>query len=303
MYENFYGLKNRPFLTVPDPEFLYWSEGHDLAFTMLRYGLETRALITVITGEIGAGKTTLLRHLMNELPDNVTMGLVSNMQEGRGELLHWVMMALGQPFGDAPYVQQFKAFQDFLIEKYAEGQKVMLVFDEAQNLSVKALEELRMLSNINADKDELLQLVLVGQPQLRDLLARPELVQFSQRIASDFHLGALSPGEVCDYIHHRMAVAGATRQVFSDRCCELVHEVTGGVPRLINILCDLILVYGYSCEAQLIEEDLLIEFITSVRRYGIYSQFTLKGGSPRLVRTSGAVERGVAAVRRDDQGA
>jgi type II secretory pathway predicted ATPase ExeA len=283
MYEAFYGLRGRPFLTGPDPDFLFWSDAHELAFTMLRYGMETRALITVITGDIGAGKTTLLRHLMNDLPDNVEMGLVSNMQEGRGELLHWVMMSLGQPFGEGGYVQQFKAFQDVLVENYARGRRTVLVFDEAQNLSVKSLEELRMLSNINADKDELLQIVLMGQPQLRDLLARPELAQFSQRIAADFHLGPLDRADSAAYIRHRMEVAGAGWEIFTPESCDLVHEATGGVPRLINILCDLALVYGFSCEAKTIDEELLWEFIASVRRHGIYSHFAMRNVSPRLV--------------------
>ncbi|MEL6196270.1 MAG: AAA family ATPase [Pseudomonadota bacterium] len=282
MYKDFYRLQHRPFLTVPDPSFLYWSEAHDLAYTMLRYGVDTRALITVITGEIGAGKTTLLRHLMNEMPGDVTMGLISNMQEGRGDLLHWALMALDQDFEEEPYVKLFKRFQDYVIQKYAEGRRVLLVIDEAQNLSVKMLEELRMLSNINADSDELLQIILVGQPQLRDLLADPALVQFSQRIASDFHLPRLSASDTYNYVQHRMTVAGAQWEVFPERTCELIHEATGGVPRLINIICDLVLVYGFSSERQVIDEELLWEFISSVRRHGIYNHLS-RGGSPRLV--------------------
>lgn len=303
MYEQFYGLKHRPFLTVPDPRFLYWSEGHELAYTMLRYGVETRALITVITGEIGAGKTTLLRHLMTELPEDVTMGLVSNMQEGRGDLLQWALMALDVDFGDEPYVKLFKRFQDFVIDRYAEGRRVMLVVDEAQNLSIKALEELRMLSNINADQDELLQIVLVGQPQLRDLLARPELVQFSQRIAADFHLPRLSATDVRAYVLHRMTVAGAEWEVFPERTCDLIAEATGGTPRLVNILCDLALVYGFSCERKVIDEDLLWEFLSSIRRHGIYNHFVTRGASPKLVASKpDAAERPGVAGPRDGAG-
>ncbi|MEM9762382.1 MAG: AAA family ATPase [Pseudomonadota bacterium] len=305
MYERFYELTSRPFLTVPDPSFLFWSEGHELAYTMLRYGVETRALITVITGEIGAGKTTLLRHLMNDMPDDVTMGLVSNMQEGRGDLLHWVMMSLDQDFEEEPYVKVFKKFQDFVIGKYAEGRRVMLVIDEAQNLSVKMLEELRMLSNINADKDELLQIILVGQPQLRDLLARPELVQFAQRIAADFHLSRLSADETAAYVNHRMEVAGAQWEVFPPRAADLVYEATGGVPRLINILCDLSLVYGFSCERKVIDDDLLWEFLSSVRRHGIYTHLAARNPAPKLVASSqegGKAELPNAGPRGDTPG-
>jgi len=284
MYEAFYGLKHRPFLTVPDPDFLFWAEQHTLAFTMLRYGLMTRAPITLITGEIGAGKTTLLRQLMREIPTDLVVGLVSNMQAGRGELLQWVMMALGQSAAEEPYVRLFQRFQDFVIEAYAQGKRVVLIFDEAQNLTVDALEELRMLSNINADKDELLQLVLVGQPQLRDLLARPELVQFAQRVSSDFHLTALGAQDVERYVLHRLEVAGAAWRIFPARTCALIHEATRGVPRLVNILCDLCLVYGFAAETKVIDEHLLREFLTGAKRRGIYEQFAPLSEAPKLVR-------------------
>ena len=284
MYEEFYKLTSRPFLTVPDPDFLFWAESHTLAFTMLRYGIMTRAPITVITGEIGSGKTTLLRQLLREVPSDLTTGLISNMQAGRGELLHWVMMALGQKIVDESYVQLFQRFQDYVIDCYARGRRVLLIFDEAQNLGVESLEELRMLSNINADKDELLQIVLVGQPQLRDLLARPELVQFSQRIASDFHVGALAAAEVERYVTHRLEVAGASWRIFPARTCDLIAEATRGVPRLINILCDLCLVYGYSAESKVIDESILREFLSGAKRRGLYEQFSPLSDAPTLVR-------------------
>jgi type II secretory pathway predicted ATPase ExeA len=287
MYEAFYRLSSRPFLTVPDPEFLFWAEGHTLAFTMLRYGLMSRAPITVITGDIGSGKTTLLRQLLREVPADLEVGLVSNMQAGRGHLLQWVMMAFGQPSGEMTYVDLFARFQDHVIARYAAGKRVVLIFDEAQNLGVEALEELRMLSNINADKDELLQIVLVGQPQLRDLLARPELVQFSQRISSDFHLTPMSSTEVHAYIQHRLQVAGAAWRIFPERTCNLIHAATGGVPRLVNILCDLCLVYGFSADRKVIEEPLLREFLSSARRRGIYQQFRPLPEAPTLVHTAG----------------
>lgn len=286
MYEEFYGLKARPFLTVPDPEFLYWSDQHSLAFTMLQYGLMTRAPVTVITGDIGSGKTTLLRQLLRAIPGDVKVGLVSNMQRDRGELLHWVMMALDQPVEDAPYVQIFRRFQDVVIDTYARGGRVMLIFDEAQNLSVEALEELRMFSNINSDGDELLQIVLVGQPQLRELLGRPELVQFAQRISSDFHLEGLACAETVQYINHRLQVAGAQWRIFPERTGALIHEATRGVPRLINVLCDLCLVYGYAAEAKVISEAVLREFLSSARQRGIYQQFSPLPDTPKLVKNS-----------------
>jgi type II secretory pathway predicted ATPase ExeA len=283
MYENFYNLRTRPFLTVPDPDVIYWSEEHVLTFTMMRYGLMHRAPITVITGEIGAGKTTLLRQLLREIPAELVVGLVSNMQDGQGKLLHWIMMALDQEIRDESYVMTFRRFQDFVIARYAEGKRVLLIFDEAQNLGVSALEELRMLSNINSDGDELLQLVLVGQPQLRDLLARPELVQFSQRISADFHLTPMSREEVAAYIHHRLQAAGASWRIFTDSTCELIHFATRGVPRLVNILCDLCMVTGFAADAKVIEEPLLRETLSSVQRRGIYQQFAKLPDAPTLV--------------------
>jgi len=284
MYEAFYGLKCRPFLMVPDPEFLYWSDTHRLAITMLRYGLVSRAPITVITGEIGAGKTTLIRHLMSEIPEDLTLGLISNMQRGRGDLLHWAMLSLEQEIRDEQYVQTFMRFQDVLIERYAEGRRVALIIDEAQNLSVSQLEELRMLSNINTEKDELLQLILVGQPKLRELLSRPDLEQLKQRISADFHIEALSLLETRSYISKRLQIAGATQTIFPIRSCDLIFEATGGVPRLINIICDLCLVHGFSEECFQIEEDLIREFLTETAKRGIYSQFTPLSAGPKLVR-------------------
>lgn len=284
MYEEFYSLDRRPFTTSPDPDFLFWTDGHVMAFTMMRYGLMTRAQITVLTGEIGSGKTTLVRQLLREIPGDAEIGLISNMQADRGELLHWALMALGHPIENEPYVHLFQRFQNHLVKAYAAGRRVVLVFDEAQNLGVSALEELRMLSNINSENDDILQLILVGQPQLRALLARPELVQFSQRIVSDFHLESLNATEVESYIHHRIMVSGGKWRIFPQATCVLIHEATRGVPRLINVLCDICLVYGYAADTKVIDESLLREFLVGARARGIYEQFFPIGGSTPLVR-------------------
>lgn len=284
MYEEFYRLNSRPFLTVPDPDFLYWAEAHTLAFTMLRYGIMARAPITVVTGEIGAGKTTLLRQLLREIPADLEVGLVSNMQPGRGELLEWVLMALGHPVEGEPYIKLFQRLQDLVIEAYAAGKRVVLIFDEAQNLGLDTLEELRMLSNINADKDELLQIILVGQPQLRDMMGRPELMQFRQRVSADFHLGPLGREDVDRYIQHRLTLAGAQWRIFPSRTCDLIHYATRGVPRLINILGELCLVYGFSAESRVIDEALLREFLNGAQSRGLYEQFEPLEQGPKLVR-------------------
>jgi general secretion pathway protein A len=269
IYNDHFGLSERPFTLLPDPDFLYWSDNHVRAYAMLEYGMLTHAPITVITGEIGAGKTTLLRHLLRSLPEEFTVGLISNAQGNRGELLHWVLMALGVPTAtDASYVQLFAQFQDFLIEEYAAGRRTMLIFDEAQNLSVETLEELRMFSNINADKDELIQLVLVGQPELRDLIGQPRLVQFAQRVAAEFHLPGMTPEQVQGYIAHRLAVAGATREIFTPAAGECVQLAARGIPRLVNQICDYALVYAFTDGLDKVDASVIEQVVTDRRLHG-----------------------------------
>ncbi len=247
IYNAHFGLVERPFSLLPDPDFLFWSTQHQRAFAMLEYGILTRAPITLITGEVGAGKTTLLQHLLRTVGEDVRIGLISNAHGDRGELLRWVLMALGQKAPtDAGYVDLFAQLQTLLIAEYAAGRRVILIFDEAQNLSRESLEELRMFTNINAGKDELLQLVLIGQPELRSMVLRPDLTQFAQRVASSFHLSTMDEITVCSYIRHRLAVAKAEWDIFSPLAIREVFRATGGVPRLVNQLCDLAMVYAFS---------------------------------------------------------
>lgn len=258
IYTAHFGLTERPFTLVPDPDFLFWSEVHQRAYTMLEYGLMTRAPITLITGEIGAGKTTLLQHLLTTLQEDLTVGLVSNAYGDRGELLRWVLLALDQtPVPGATYVELFGQLQSYLIDEYAAGRRVILIFDEAQNLGAANLEELRMLTNINSGKDELLQLILVGQPELREIVSRPELRQFAQRVSSSFHLRPMTPEMVADYIRHRLAVAGASRRIFTDAALRAIHEASGGVPRLVNQLCDICLVYAFSGDLHEVDDAIV----------------------------------------------
>jgi general secretion pathway protein A len=258
IYNEFFGLRERPFSLVPDPDFLFWSDQHKRAYTMLEYGLMTGAPITLITGEVGAGKTTLVHHLLKQLPLEMTVGLISNAQGDRGKLVRWVLMALDQEApSNEPYVDLFNRLQTFLIDEYAAGRRVILIFDEAQNLSREALEELRMFTNINSNKDELVHLVLVGQPELRDIIRRPDLKQFAQRVAASFHLKAMDAPTVRAYIEHRMQKAGAAPGIFSERACQLIYEATGGVPRLVNQLCDFVLVYAFTDGQKVVGEEIV----------------------------------------------
>lgn len=262
LYTEHFNLRERPFSLVPDPDFLYWGPVHRSAFAMLEYGLVTRAPITLITGEVGAGKTTLLHHLLRSLDDETLVGMVANTQGDRGEILRWVMMALEQPTApDEGYVDMFSRFQAFLIDQYAAGRRVVLILDEAQNLGREALEELRMFTNINSGKDELLQLVLVGQPELRRMIMAPDLTQFAQRVSASFHLKAMDAPAVRAYIDHRLSIAGAVQEIFTDAACVAVFEATGGVPRLVNKLCDIAMVYAYTADKTEVDEETVRQVI------------------------------------------
>ena len=251
-------MSERPFTLLPDPSFLFWSAQHKRAFSVLEFGILSRAPITLITGEIGSGKTTLLRELLNRLDEEVTIGLVSNAQGGRGELLQWVLNALSVPIerGDT-YVQLFQRLQEFLIAEYAAGRRVILIFDEAQNLSIEGLEELRLLTNINSGKDELIQLILVGQPELKDMVLHPNMRQLAQRVAASFHLTAMDADAVQGYIAHRLRKAGGTGQEFTPEACAVVHKATRGVPRLVNQLCDFAMLYAWSGDAPVVTDAIV----------------------------------------------
>jgi type II secretory pathway predicted ATPase ExeA len=249
-----FGLRERPFTLLPDPDFLYWSAPHRRAYTILEYGLMTCAPITVITGEVGAGKTTLLQRLLSQMENDVTVGLVSNAQGGRGDLLHWVLNALGVAVEPGTeYVAKFKLLQEFVIGQFAEGRRVLVMIDEAQNLSMEGLEELRMLTNINSNKDELLQLVLVGQPELRDMISRPELRQFAQRVTASFHLPSMTRETTHGYVRHRLTHAGGTGDEFTAEAVDAIFDASGGVPRLVNKMCDFAMAYAMASDARVVD--------------------------------------------------
>lgn len=246
MYEKFYGFRGKPFSLLPDPEFLYFSDKHRMALTLLEYGLMNQASFSVITGDIGTGKTTLIRQLLNQMERDTVVGLITNTHSSFGELLQWILMAFNLESRSKEKVDMYKTFMDFLIKQYGANLRSVLIIDEAQNMGPQALEELRMLSNVNSEKDQVLQVILVGQPGLRDNLRDPRLEQFAQRIAVDYNLEPLSLEETRQYIHHRLSIVGGSPDVFDDAACKTVFHYSGGIPRLINLLCDTALVYGYA---------------------------------------------------------
>jgi general secretion pathway protein A len=259
MYETFYGFREKPFSLLPDPAFLFLARQHSTALAVLEYGLVNQAGFTVVTGEIGCGKTTLIRHVLNTLGQDITVGLLSNTQ--RGELLQWVLLAFGLDYRGKEKVALYETFLEFIIDEYAKNRRTVLIIDEAQNLGIDALEELRMLSNVNADKDQVLQLILVGQPELRAILSRPALIQFAQRVAVDYFLGPLENEQIGSYIRHRLEIAGGDPALFKPEACQLVYHHSEGIPRLINLLCDTALVYGYAAGKQKIDVELVREVV------------------------------------------
>ena len=276
MYEAHFQLREKPFSILPDPDLIYWGRMHTMAFTMLEFGIMNNAGFTVITGEIGSGKTTLLRYLLRRISPNMTVGLISSSPRGRHELLQMILMSLDLSF-DGDYPILFKRLQEFLHGQYANRRRTIIIVDEAQNLEPEALEHLRMLSNINADKFQILQLILVGQPQLRDLLTSPALHQFAQRISSDFHLNPLDPKEVFRYISFRLEAAGAQRNLFTDDACALVGTASGGIPRMINILCDTALVYGFAGGRKVIDREIIRDVIADKQQHSMLPLKSLSG--------------------------
>lgn len=271
MYEAFYGLREKPFSLLPDPSFLFLGQPHSMAYAVLEYGVLSQAGFTVITGEVGSGKTTLIRHLLDRLDESVTVGVITNTGNLASGFMRWVLLAFRQDYKNREPVELHEVFEEFLISEYAAGRRTVLLVDEAQNLAIKTLEELRMLSNINADKDLLLQLILVGQPELKAKLERPELQQFAQRISASYHLGHLSEAETIAYIQHRLAHAGAERPLFTPDACQAIYTHSEGIPRLINILCDTSLVYGYADGRTEIEPD-VVHAVLKDRATGVQAQ-------------------------------
>jgi general secretion pathway protein A len=269
MYEKFFGFAEKPFSLLPDAEFLYFSENHKSAYNVLEYSLTGQAGFTIITGEVGSGKTTLVQTFLKRVGVNTNIGLITNTPRSFDDLMKWVLLSFGLDYEATERVDLYRRFTDFLITQNAAGRSTLLIVDEAQNLGVETLEELRMLSNVNVSKNLLLQIVLVGQPELLDLLNQPELRQFAQRISMSYQLSALTPQETQAYIRHRLAVAGGDPMTFTGAACDAVFHLSKGVPRLINGLCDVALVYGFGEEQLRIDVDTVLAVYTDRSESGL----------------------------------
>ncbi len=238
-YLEHFNLKEQPFRLTPDPEFLYWSKQHARAKAYMESTIWLADGFVVITGDIGSGKTTLLQSFLSELDDDVVYAVVSQTQLTATEFLQATLTQFGfKPF-DKAKVELLDMLNMYLIEQYSNGKKVVLIVDEAQNLSRKVLEEIRLLSGIETHKEKVLRIILAGQPELKDTLESPSLQQLVQRVRLRFHIGPLVASEMREYINHRLTVAGrADRELFHENAFETIYRYSGGVPRLINTLCD-----------------------------------------------------------------
>src|SRR6266852_1025457 len=258
----FFGLQQKPFNPTPDPRFLYASPGHREGLAQLLYGVQEHKGFTLLTGEIGMGKTTLLRTLLSRLDGNTAPAFVFDTTLPFEGLLEYILEDFGVAKPGESHAQRLMALNNFLIERRRAGQNTVLILDEAQNLELRALEQIRLLSNFETHTEKLLQILLVGQPELLDTLVRPELRQLKQRISLRCRILPLTPEQTRDYIRTRLRIAGARDLgLFSDAAITRIAEHSGGIPRLINTLCDHCLLIGYADQIRRIDRKIVDEAI------------------------------------------
>lgn len=302
MYEAFYGLKEKPFNLTPDPDYIYMSPAHENAFTHLEYALAENKGFVVITGEIGAGKTTLINFLLNRIPQDVHVGIINNTSVPTGQFIRMICEEFELKVKGVNKGGMLDRFQHFLVERFAENKRVVLIIDEAQNLSIRTLEEIRMLSNLEAEKQHLIQIVLAGQPELRAKLKKKELEQLAQRVTVHSHLRGLDSEEVARYIRHRLRVAGADhRELFTREALEALARYSKGIPRIINILCDAALVYGFADELQSIGEDVIEDVVNDKKEAGLFDpsrEHPPAGAKKQSLAASAAILQRLTAIEK-----
>lgn len=266
MYTRFFGLNKKPFSLIPDPEFLYLSPKHQKALSLLQYGYASQTEITVVTGEIGTGKTTLIQSLLRNIKDQCTVGIVTNTHPAFGDLFTWILAAFKIKHDCQTKSERYQVFVNFVLKQNRKKSKVVVFIDEAQNIDVNALEELRLLSNINHGQEMMLQIFLIGQSELLEKLNAPETLLFNQRISINYHLTALNFQETEQYILHRLKIAGSCQNLFDSTALASLYFYTSGIPRLINNICDLALVHAFAEEAPINWET--IENVVNEQKLG-----------------------------------
>ena len=298
MYESFYGFKEKPFDLHPDPDYLYMSKVHEDTYVHLEYAIIENKGFVVVTGEIGAGKTTLINYLLNKIGANIQVGLVNNTNILPAEFLKMVCQEFELNPKTNDKAELIDIFSGYLIEQFAAGERVVLIVDEAQNLTNDTMEEIRMLSNIETEKHHLIQIILVGQPELKFKLQQRNLKQFVQRVTVHCHLKGLEKDEVNEYINHRLEVGGGDHfDIFDKETIDLISLYSRGIPRLINILCDSALVYGFADELETISTPILDNVYEELKALGTFTDYDAKpSASPRSPIPSPAVA-GVADNR------
>jgi type II secretory pathway predicted ATPase ExeA len=301
MYESFYRLRAKPFSLLPDPEFLFLSGRHKPGLNILEYGLLNRAIFTVLTGEPGTGKTTLLNKVLDEHRSRLTVGVIGTTYPNGTGLLPWVADAFGLDSSGCDTVGYFRMITSFLGRTFAAGRQVLLIVDEAQNLNLQMLEDLRLLSNLNDGRQTGLQIVLAGQPSLRAMLTRNDMRQFAQRITVDYALEPLGEDDVQAYIRHRLAVAGGDPGLFTEYACSTAYRLSGGIPRLINQLCDLSMAYGFGEGAERITAPIILQVASDRVAGGILPSVidprTIQLDPDRVARESTVAQSGAAPRR------
>ncbi|WP_115717638.1 ExeA family protein [Gallaecimonas mangrovi] len=258
MYESFFGLVENPFSIAPNPHFLYMSERHREALAHLKFGLRDTGGFVLLTGEVGTGKTTVSRRLLKELPDDTDLAFVLNPMLTESELLATLCDELKISYPQNPTLKQLTdAIRQFLLENFERGRQTVLMVDEAQHLQVSVLEQLRLLTNLETDTQKLLKIILIGQPELNYLLRRQELRQLSQRITARYHLLPLGRKDCAQYVLHRLRIAGREKPLFTGAAIKRLHQHSGGIPRLINLLCDRALMGAYGNQQQKVDANIM----------------------------------------------
>jgi general secretion pathway protein A len=281
MYEKFYGLKEKPFNILPDPDYLFMSRGHENAYTHLEYAIMENKGFVIVTGEIGSGKTTLINYLINKIQQNVQIGLINQTYATPTQFIKMICQDFELNVEGMDKAEMVNIFHEFLLRQFTLKERVILIIDESQNLSPKAMEELRMLSNLEAEKHHLIQMILVGQPELRQKIQRPDLIQFAQRVTVNCHLNGLNRDEVVSYIKYRLNVAGADNvNLFNGKAVDRIFQYSRGIPRLINVICDAALVYGFADELKDIDSA-IVEMVAKERKdSGLFTNKTQKTEAP-----------------------